>query len=57
MSYACSLCSKKNIEIKSILFGIPDKFIEHASREEMLHEAGLTADQILSKICALEQID
>ena len=43
-------CSKKNIEIKSILFGIPDKFIEHASREEMLHEAGLTADQILSKI-------
>ena len=26
--------------------GIPDKFIDHASREEMIDEVGLTAKQI-----------
>ena len=31
-------CSRENIEIKSVLFGIPDTFIEHASRKEMLEE-------------------
>ena len=29
-------CSKENIYIKSKLFGIPDNFVEHASREEMI---------------------
>ena len=43
-------CSEKKINIKSILFGIPDKFIEHASRNEMLNEAGLTSEKIISKI-------
>ena len=43
-------CSKGNIEIKSVLFGIPDEFIEHASRKEMLEEAGLTSKKIKSKI-------
>ena len=43
-------CSKENIEIKSVLFGIPDEFIEHASRKEMLEEAGLTSKKIKSKI-------
>ena len=43
-------CSKENINIKSILIGIPDEFIEHASREEMLNEAGLSADKIKSKL-------
>ena len=43
-------CSKENIEIKSALFGIPDVFIEHASRKEMLEEAGLTSKKIKSKI-------
>jgi len=43
-------CSKENINIKSILFGIPDKFIEHASREEMLNEAGLSSESIESKL-------
>jgi len=43
-------CSDKKINIKSILFGIPDKFIEHASRNEMLNEAGLTSEKIISKI-------
>ncbi len=43
-------CSDKKIDIKSILFGIPDKFIEHSSRNEMLNEAGLTSEKIISKI-------
>ena len=43
-------CSDKKINIKSILFGIPDKFIEHASRNEMLDEAGLTSEKIISRI-------
>ena len=43
-------CSKENINIKSILFGIPDQFIEHASREEMLNEAGLSSESIKSKL-------
>ncbi len=43
-------CSKENINIKSILFGIPDQFIEHASREEMLNEAGLSSESIKSRL-------
>ena len=43
-------CSRENINIKSILIGIPDEFIEHASREQMLDEAGLSAHKIKSKL-------
>jgi len=43
-------CSKNGINVKSILFGIPDKFIDHASRNEMLDEAGLSSDKIKSKL-------
>ena len=42
--------SKENLNVRSILFGIPDKFIEHASREEMLVEAGLDLENIKSKL-------
>ncbi len=42
--------SKENLNIKSVLFGIPDKFIEHASREEMLIDAGLDIKSIKSKL-------
>ena len=45
--------SKENIDVKSILFGIPDKFIEHASREEMLIDAGLDIKNIKSKLSIL----
>ena len=45
--------SEENINVKSILFGIPDKFIEHASREEMLVEAGLDLENIKSKLSKL----
>ena len=43
-------CSKESILIKSILFGIPDKFIEHASRQEMLNDAGLSSEKIKSRL-------
>ncbi len=43
-------CSKNNINIQSELFGIPDEFIEHASREEMLEDAGLSVDRISSRL-------
>ena len=45
--------SKENLNVRSILFGIPDKFIEHASREEMLVEAGLEVENIKSKLSKL----
>ncbi|NCX10313.1 MAG: 1-deoxy-D-xylulose-5-phosphate synthase [Proteobacteria bacterium] len=43
-------CSNNQINIKSKLFGIPDRFIEHASREEMLEDSGLLARQILDSL-------
>ena len=36
-----SFVQKKILILRSKLFGIPDKFIEHASREEMIAECGL----------------
>ena len=42
--------SKEKIDIKSILFGIPDEFIDHASRNEMLEEAGLSLSKIKIKL-------
>ena len=43
-------CSDNDINIKSKLFGIPDVFIEHQSREEMIEESGLKASKIIKKI-------
>ncbi|MDA0949618.1 MAG: 1-deoxy-D-xylulose-5-phosphate synthase [Proteobacteria bacterium] len=48
-------CGRNNIIIKSLLFGIPDKFIDHASREEMLDQAGLSATKILDKLKTLQE--
>ena len=48
-------CGRNNIIIKSKIFGIPDEFIEHASREEMLDQAGLTATKILSKLKSMQE--
>jgi len=42
--------SKEKIDIKSILFGIPDVFIDHASRDEMIEEAGLSLSKIKIKL-------
>jgi deoxyxylulose-5-phosphate synthase len=38
-----------------MLFGIPDEFIDHASREEMLDQAGLNAKKILNKLKTLQE--
>ena len=43
-------CSSESIDIKSILLGIPDRFIEHSSREEMLESAGLSVAKILDRL-------
>ena len=43
-------CSIESIDIKSILLGIPDRFIEHSSREEMLESAGLSVVKILDRL-------
>ena len=43
-------CSIESIDIKSILLGIPDRFIEHSSREEMLDSAGLSVAKILDRL-------
>jgi 1-deoxy-D-xylulose-5-phosphate synthase len=43
-------CSENSIQIKSLICGIPDRFIEHASRDEMLIEAGLSPEQIKTRI-------
>ena len=43
-------CSIESIDIKSILLGIPDRLIEHSSREEMLESAGLSVAKILDRL-------
>ena len=43
-------CAKNSINIQSKLFGIPDKFIDHASRKEMIEEAGLVSKKILESL-------
>ena len=48
-------CGRNNIIIKSLLFGIPDEFIDHASREEMLDQAGRSATKILDKLKTLQE--
>ena len=43
-------CAENSINIQSKLFGIPDRFIDHASREEMIEEAGLVSKKILESL-------
>ena len=50
-------CSDNNINIKSKLFGIPDIFIEHQSREEMIEECGLKASRIIKEIEELKLVE
>jgi 1-deoxy-D-xylulose-5-phosphate synthase len=42
------LANYKNIKIKNL--GLPDSYLDHASREELLEEAGLDAKSILKSI-------
>ena len=43
-------CSKQSFNPRFLILGIPDSFIEHASRDEMLEECGLTASKIENKV-------
>ena len=43
-------CSEENIIIKSKLLGIPDKFVAHGSREDMIRDVGLEAKQIIKTL-------
>ena len=43
-------CSEEDIDIRSKLFGIPDEFIDHASREEMIVECGLDSKSLEKSI-------
>jgi 1-deoxy-D-xylulose-5-phosphate synthase len=43
-------CADNSINIKSKLFGIPDKFIDHASRKEMIEDAGLVSKKIIESL-------
>ncbi|MDC0005132.1 1-deoxy-D-xylulose-5-phosphate synthase [Gammaproteobacteria bacterium] len=49
-SAVLEFCSEENIYIRSKIFGIPDKFIEHASREEMIAECGLDSSSLEERI-------
>ena len=47
-------CALNSINTPGYLIGIPDKFIEHGSREEMIEMAGLDPDsleKIVKKYC------
>ena len=41
---------ENNITAQTIICGIPDEFIEHASREEMIEMAGLDTNSIIAKV-------
>ena len=41
---------ENNIKAQTIICGIPDEFIEHASREEMIEMAGLDTKSIIAKV-------
>ncbi|MDA7541865.1 1-deoxy-D-xylulose-5-phosphate synthase [Gammaproteobacteria bacterium] len=49
-SAVLEFCSEEDIDIRSKIFGIPDKFIEHASRQEMIAECGLDSSSLEERI-------
>jgi len=42
----------KNTDVDFMQFGLPDQFLDHATQEEQLVDAGLTVDELLKKIQA-----
>ena len=51
-SAVAELLAARGIEIPLLRLGLPDAFLEHATREELLAEAGLDADGIRRAILA-----
>ncbi|MBI5615359.1 MAG: 1-deoxy-D-xylulose-5-phosphate synthase [Gammaproteobacteria bacterium] len=44
--------SERGLQPKLLLIGLPDRLIQHGGRDEMLKDAGLTADRIEQEILA-----
>jgi len=42
--------SDKNFKSKIVRMGIPDEFVEHATRQELLNDLGLSKDGLIQKI-------
>ena len=42
--------TKQNLKTQVKCFGIPDKFIEHMSREQMIKEAKLDYESIIKEL-------
>jgi 1-deoxy-D-xylulose-5-phosphate synthase len=49
-SAVLELLSDNKVEVPVLRIGIPDQFIEHGKREEMLHQLGLDVEGICNKI-------
>jgi len=46
-------CSENNLGVKVSCIGIPDAFVEHGSREQLLDLIGLRAEKLAQKILAI----
>jgi 1-deoxy-D-xylulose-5-phosphate synthase len=44
------LLASKNIQVPLLQLGLPDEFLEHASREQLLTEAGIDAAGVRAAI-------
>ena len=48
------LLSEEGLEgVKVVRMGVPDSFVEHGTREELLADLGLTADGIIDRVLAM----
>ncbi|MGE5653273.1 MAG: 1-deoxy-D-xylulose-5-phosphate synthase [Bacillota bacterium] len=52
-SAVMELCSSRGIMPKAMLMGLPDHFIEHGSRQQLLKRVGLTTEDVVSKALQL----
>lgn len=49
-SVVCSFCAAEGIPAPAMCFALPDAFIPHGSRDQLLEDCGLSADKIVSQI-------
>ena len=50
-------CSLRGVALKVRIMGLPDQFIDHGSRPELLHGVGLTAQGIAAAVLELLSVD
>ncbi|RVU83262.1 1-deoxy-D-xylulose-5-phosphate synthase [Leucothrix sargassi] len=53
-SAVSEVLAKLGIHVNTLHLGLPDSYIEHAEREEQLHEVGLSAEGIVRQINGFE---